>query len=100
MKCGKSCSKHLPCKREMTQISSAIVFTGVALAIFIQRCAVIGMSCIADIDISGGSEEISISRISRWQNAVEHIDAAVDAFKQIFRSSHTHQITRFVVWQK
>ncbi len=51
---------------------------------------------IADFYYALGHKQVTVTRVTRWHDAVKHIDAATYALDQIFRFPHAHQVTRFI----
>src|SRR3990167_5496310 len=68
---------------QMAQIGAGIVFAGVASAIFIEGPWVFFVRLVAQVKRPGCSEDGAVPGIARRQNAVEHVDAAVDAFNEV-----------------
>ena len=51
---------------------------------------------VADVDRALVGESLPVAARPRWQNAIEHINAALDRADQIVGLADTHQITRLV----
>ena len=55
-----------------------------------------GTNFIFDIDGTICSKQHSVSGVTRWHHTVKHVDSKGNIFQNIYRSSHTHQVPRFV----
>ena len=44
-------------------------------------------------------ENHTITSVARRHNTIEHIHSTLNAFKDIPRRTHTHEVARFVLWQ-
>ena len=81
---------------EMMQVGTRIIATGVAITLGIERAGVAFMLRITNFHHAVSHEQVTITGIACWHNAVKHIDTATHAFHQIFRFADAHQVTRFV----
>lgn len=81
---------------EMMQVRARIIATGIAIALGIERAGVTLMLRVSDFHHAIGNEQMTVTRVSGWHNAVEHINAATYAFHQIFWFTHTHQVSWFI----
>jgi hypothetical protein len=86
----KGGSGHLAGPIKMAQIGSRKGTAGIAPARRIDRPIVFGVLGVLDIYGSFTSEELAISRIPGRHHAVEHVDAAGNAFDQIDWGADTH----------
>jgi hypothetical protein len=55
---------------------------------------------VLDIELPTGRERLAGTAISRWQNAVKHVDAACDSLDKIFRGTDAHQIAGLFRWHQ
>ena len=85
---------------QVIKIGAAIVFTGVAAARFVNRPRISAEPGIAQSQIPSCRVDIIIARITRGQNAVEHINAPRDRCDDILGFADTHQIAGAVIGQK
>ncbi|STQ13800.1 Uncharacterised protein [Enterobacter cloacae] len=81
---------------EMMQIRARIIATGVAIALGIERTGVTLMLRVTDFHHAIGNKQMTVTCVTGWHDAVEHIDAAAHTFNQIFWLTHTHQVTGFI----
>ena len=90
---------------EVSDISAGeIIPAGVAVAIFFEGSEIVGEGGVLHNEAgaggsSGRNHSHTVTGDAGWENAVEHIDAAQDAFEQMVGSADTHQIARLILWQ-
>src|SRR5690606_21987418 len=92
--------QNLPSLKEVPKIGAREVLTGVAAAVLIYRPVVASVGGILDHDLPVGRKKQAISGTSRWEDAVEHVDARPDAGHKIQRRPDPHQIPRLLLWKK
>src|SRR6516162_7078674 len=80
----------------MADVAATEVAATRTVAILLNWLFVFSELGIFQIDRPGGSECSSVTRESRWQNTIEHVQAARDQLQQLRRSSQSHGVTRFV----
>ena len=78
----------------MMQISARVLAAGLAPAIGVERLFAQFIYGAAQLEFSMRGEDNSALGQLRWDNAVEHVDAAVHAFENVDGRAHAHQITR------
>ena len=54
---------------------------------------------VTQFEVAKSCEQSAVACVAGRHDAVEHIDALLDAFDQIFRCADTHQIARLVLGQ-
>src|SRR5437867_1155624 len=86
--------QHLPRLKEMSQICTREMSARVTLALRIDGNGVVFIVRVCNVDRPSPGKEHGIPSVARRQDAVEQIDSPLDRFKQIGRSSDTHQVTR------
>src|SRR5581483_6699795 len=81
---------------EMMQIG-ALVLRGRTLAFRIERCLVLGVAGVAEIELSLPGEGLTVAARAGRQHAIKHVDAARDGRKQILRRADPHQVAGLVL---
>src|SRR2546426_1952385 len=81
------------CQEKVAQIRSRESAARVTPARRIGRAIILGVLCILDIDAPLAREELPVSGIPRWENAVEQVYPARDRLDEVRRGSGAHQIT-------
>ena len=82
--------------KQVPQISFAVYHIYIRSTVGLNRREIHFPFLVAHIDDTVFGEEHPITSVTGGHHAVEHIDTAFNAFQDVYRSSHTHQIARFV----
>ena len=91
--------KDFACQIEVTQIGTGEMLTAIAVTRLVQRARITGKLGPLDAELSPGGKKSPIPGISRRQNAIEEVIAALDRTDQILRSSHSHEIAGTILRQ-
>src|SRR3546814_11362274 len=91
-------TQHFAAFIQMMQISAGELFAGVTVTARIQRRIVVFVNGVADLDYTAINEKMTISRIARWHNVVEHIDAALDTRDKVLQLTHPHPLAWLILW--
>src|SRR3989442_8470252 len=67
---------------------------GVTAAPLVDRAIVLRIAGVLDVETSLAREKLTVPCVPRGQHAIEHVDAAGDAFDQVFGRAGAHQIPR------
>src|SRR5439155_8044764 len=65
----------------------------------LERQFIIGIARLLDGNSSLGSEQQPVARGSRGQHAVHHVNAQVSVLDNLLWGTHTHQVSRLVLWK-
>src|ERR1700704_657875 len=87
---------HFPSHVEMPQIRARMRAARVAAALRIQWSSVLRKPRVLDIDAPLAGEELAVAGVASRHDAVEHVDAACDAFDKIRRRPCAHQVARLM----
>ena len=90
----ESCSQNFIDLLQVVQICARKAAAGHAAAAGINRPQVVFVLGVADLYVAIAGKEPTVAGVARGHHAVEHVDAAADAFNQILGRSHAHQIAR------
>src|SRR5690606_30688302 len=80
----------------MIKIRARIVTTGIAITLGVKRTGIAFMLRITNFHHAIGHKKMSVTRVTGWHNAIEHINAATYTFNQIFWFAYAHQVSWFV----
>src|SRR5688500_5877785 len=72
---------------------------GIAATGRIDRVLVLRIFRVLDVETASAREQLAVAGVPGRQDAVEHIDAAGDAFDQVLGRSRTHQVSWRIRWQ-
>src|SRR5579871_5429104 len=81
------------------QISATKLQAGRATTLFIEGGRIVDVAGIAQIQCTVAREGLAVASRTRWQHAVEHIDASDHSANNVIRFANTHQIARLIEWQ-
>src|SRR3712207_6618241 len=84
----------------MTQVSTRVMLTGVAVTVMIQWGKVLCKFSIFHHQASFTCHTGTIASDTRWQDAVEHINATNHPINQAIRRTDSHQVAWLVFRQK
>ncbi len=76
----------------MPQIGAGERAAGVAVAGGIERAVVLGKFAALDVELAERGVQRAVAGVARGQDAVEHVHARVDAFDDVQRRAHAHEI--------
>ena len=82
--------------KEVMQISAGVAVVDRCRAFRIDGREVVRPFGVAEIDNALPGEDLSVAAVARRHDAVEHIDTAFDAFENVHRRTHAHQVARAV----
>src|SRR5512133_1290299 len=83
---------------QMAQISPGEGPARVARAAFFYGALILGKARVSQVHLACGGKESPIACKPRWDNTVEHIDASLHAFKEVFGHTYAHHVPRFLLW--
>src|ERR1051325_11666295 len=95
----ESQSKNLLHLEEMAQVRPREMAARVTSAFGIDGPAVETVPRVRDIHPAVRCEEHRVPAVARRKDAVEHVDAPLDRFEQVLRSSHPHEIPGLLLRQ-
>ena len=90
--------QHLAGDEQMAQVAAAVP-AGQAGAVLLQRPCIFAVDRVAKLELPGVGEREAVASVARRHHAIEQVDSAGDAFQQIDRPTHAHQVTRLVFGQ-
>src|SRR4030095_1194480 len=96
----KGTRRHLAGKVEMSEIGTRMVSTRVAPARRIEGSIVLGITGVPDVEAAFAGEQLTVARVTRRHDAVEHVDAPGNALDEVFRRPRSHQIPGSVEGQR
>ena len=79
---------------QVAQVRAAVVTTGLARALRIERPGIVGVACVFYHQVTRRGEDLPGPRRPRGQNTIEKIDPTRDRVQKIFGISHSHQVPR------
>src|SRR5215210_4241927 len=85
-------AEYFVAHEEMPNVRPGETGAGCTVAALIQRQGIVAVLGALDVEAAGAREDCSVSSHPRWCNAVEHVDASVDALDQILREPDTHEV--------
>src|SRR5688500_14960933 len=80
----------------MPYICTAVVATGVTVAMRVNRAGILGVTGVLYLNRSVVRKKPTIASVARRQHTIEHIDAAIYRVYQVLRRTDAHQIARLV----
>src|SRR5450756_1122967 len=83
----------------MMKVGSAEVLTGITAAARVDGEKVALVVFVGQTDSAATGKESGASGIAGRNDAVKHIDAALDTFENVLGQANTHQIARFIFGQ-
>ena len=86
--------RHLPRHVQVAEVGAAHGAAGVAGALGVGRARVGAVAGVADGQPAPRGEQLAVARVAGGQHAVEHVDAARDAFDEVLRRADAHQVAR------
>src|SRR5690554_3958712 len=100
MDCSQSQSQYFINIEKMSNICPRIVPAGIAIAIRVQRREILGVLGISNDHLAPCGHGSSVSGYPGGQYAVSHVYAPNYSFKQVVRSSYTHQVPWLILRQE
>ncbi len=91
--------ENLSRDEEVTEICLRVVVIDERASARVELGEVVGPLEVAHIHDSVPREQHPVASVAGWHHAVEHIHAPRDAFEQVRRSPHAHQVARAVLRQ-
>ena len=89
-------AEHFAATVEVVQVSAREVLAGVARTAHVGRRLIRFVARVAQLEVTEAREQVAVARIARRHHAIEHVDAGLHAFDQVFRRAHAHQVARLV----
>ena len=90
------CAEDFAGLGQVVEIGAAVVAAGIARATLVQRGQILGVFCVAQIERAVPGEGLAVAARAAGQDAIEHIDPALDRADQVIGLAHSHQIARLV----
>src|SRR3546814_3974015 len=84
---------------QVVHIGTAVGPAGRTGAAFVDRAAIFRMAGIAQVERTIPGKGLSVTTGARRQDAIEHVDSALDCANQIIGLAHAHEIARAVGWK-
>ena len=88
----KARAEHLLRHEEVTEVGAREAAAGGAVTGRVERAGIVAELGPADVHPAGGGERGAVSAHARRGDAVEEVDAAADAFQEVLREPHTHEV--------
>ena len=85
-------AEHLIDAQQVMQVRASEVGAGVAAAVGVDREHVLAEARVGQANAPGGRVDHAGARVARREHAVEHVDAACDAFDEVDRTPDAHQV--------
>src|SRR5437660_1273256 len=60
----------------------------------VERPRVAGKTRVLDAQEAARREDMSVARVARWKDAIEHVDTARDRLDEIFGRADAHEVAR------
>ncbi|HJX76483.1 MAG TPA: hypothetical protein VJ247_08995, partial [Gaiella sp.] len=84
---------------EVTDVAAREARARRAIALIIERARIGAKLGAFDVQAAVASERGTVSSHARRCDAVEEIDAAADAFDEVFGEADAHEVARPVAWE-
>ena len=81
----------------MMQIGPRKIIAGITTALIIQGYIGVFVFGVTNFHYPGGCEQIAIAPVASGHHAVKHVDTMSHRPHQIYRRTHPHEITGFVL---
>ena len=85
---------------KMPKIGASIAPADAARALRVDRILILGVTRVLDEDAALRGVKARVTRRTRGENAIHHVDAERDVLGDLFGLAHAHQITRTIVREK
>ena len=96
----QAATQHLAGLVQVVQVGAAVTGANIATALRVQGLFAVAMFGVAYFDIAPGGEKVSVAPVARRHNAVKQVYAPQDAFHQILRRAHAHEVAGLVDGQQ
>mgnify|MGYP000682560130 CR=1 FL=1 len=100
MQSDKASSERFLLSDEVAEIGFAKVSTSIAVTVFSQRREIRSKFRIRNFDIPLIRKGNSMPSEPRCCDAVKHIYSMFNSESQIFRSSNSHKVSWFIIWEE
>src|SRR5713226_4851876 len=81
--------------KQVAQVSARISAADRAGAALIRRANVAGIARILDQQPSAAGKKAAVARVARGQDAIHHVNSALDVVGDVLGLAHAHQVTGF-----
>ena len=96
MKNGKAHTEHFTAFEEVSYICSWKVLTNRAVAMLVNRAFVNFVFCVVNVAHTLPCKQLSVSCVTAWHYTVKNVNASCDSLKNVYGSTYTHKVSRFV----
>ena len=83
--------------KEVVKVSASVALVDSGGTFRIDGAEIVGPFGVAEIDNALPGEDLAVAPVAGRHDAVEHVDTAFDAFEDVHRRSHAHEVARAVL---